>query len=109
MITGKFTNVELPASVKPGQQIVLRVNYEAKNPGALYWSTCIMAKVGIGGPETMKIVVTTKEVGETGGQWAGAGHQYNLGVMPNERTRIHLRLLAHDDAGHSWTLLDWRN
>lgn len=106
MITGSFTNVEIPASVRPGQQIVLRVNYTAKNPGALYWSTCIMAKVGT---SPVKIVVTTKEIAETGGGWAGAGHQYNLGTMPNERTTIRLRLLGHDEAGHVWTAADWRD
>jgi len=105
MITGSFTKVEIPAMVKPGATIPLRVAYVASNPGANYWSTCIMAKVGIGGAETMKIVSTTRELGQEG----GGEHTYNLGSMPNERITIQLRLLGHDEAGHQWVLTDWRN
>ena len=110
-ITGKFTNVEIPESVKPGTQIPLTVNYEALNPGALYWSSCIMAKVTLAGapPYPTKLVVITKEVAQTGGKWAMPGHKFNLGTMPNERVSIKLRLLGHDDAGHKWTTADWRD
>ncbi len=104
-ITGSFTKVEIPAQIKPGATIQLRVAYKASNPGAIYWSTSIMAKTGIGGPETMKIVSTTRELGQEG----GGEHSYNLGSMPNERITIKLRLLGHDEAGHQWAITDWRN
>lgn len=102
-ITGSFTKVEIPASLKPGATIPLRVGYTASNPGALYWSTCIMAKVGTA---PVIIVGTTKEIAATGG---GFEHSYNLGKMPNEKTTIRLRLLGHDEAGHVWTISDWRD
>lgn len=102
MITGSFTKVEIPSSLRPGATIPIRVGYRASNPGAIIWATCIMAKVGTSPP---RIVSTTNELGQEG----GGEHSYNLGTMPNERTTIRLRLLGHDEVKHVWTGADWRD
>ena len=100
MITGTLTKVEIPAMVKPGAVIQLTVAYTAQNPGAVFWSTCIMSKVGT----DIKIVSTTKEVGANG----GGEHSYNLQNMPGAPTTVTIKLFGHNDAGHIWTISDWK-
>ncbi len=99
-MNGSFTKVEMPAEVKVGDKIPLRVGYTALNPGALYWSTAIMAKMGTGPP---MIVSTTREIGQEG----GGEHSYSLMVMPTTKQTITVRLFGHDDAGHQWSGVDW--
>ena len=103
MITGEFTTFELPEKLEAGQQIKWKMNYKALNPGANFWSTCVMAKVG----NEVRVVFTTKEIGQEGGSGSW-DKDYNLGAMPAAKTTVQIKLFGHNDAGYSWGTKDWR-
>jgi len=103
-ITGKFITVEMPASVQPGKRIVGHLVYDASSTAASF-SMCVMAKIGLGGVETIKIV----QVDQPWGKDESHDRQLDFGVMPNEKTPIKLRLLAHDTRLYGWKAADWRD
>ena len=97
MITGYFTKFSVP-QVAAGQRIRATLGYYAKNPGAIYWKTFLIA----GGIDIKKEVSATREWGEGRGE-----RTYDIGVMPPRRVSITFALFAHDNAGYDWSWTDW--
>lgn len=95
MITGHFISVEVP-EVAVGQEIMATIDFYAQNPGALYWSTFLVAdSPGLG---LRKLLDKARETFEEGGR----KKTYSLGTMPNKEVAISFFLFAHDDAVYDW-------
>ena len=102
MIIGQF-RIEVPCKLSAREKIKAVVDYKASYPGALYWSTCIMVKLGRPPYEIIKIVTSTRELGDEG----GGEHTYTIANMPNGDGYLEFRLFGHNDAGHHWIVEDW--
>ncbi len=97
MITGYFISVEVP-EVAVGQDIKATIDFSALNPGALYWSTFLVAdSPGLG---LKRLLDKARELGQEGGR----KKTYTLGKMPDKAVSISFFIFAHDDAGYDW---DW--
>jgi len=96
-ITGYFISVDVP-EVPVGEDIKATIDFYAINPGALYWSTFLIAdSPGLG---LTKLLDKARELGQEGGRIK----TYNLGKMPDKSIAISFFIFAHDDAGYDW---DW--
>lgn len=96
MITGYFTEVTVP-QVAVGEDIKATIGFYAKNPGAYYWKTFLIADCpGLG---FRAVLDAAREVG----QEARRTKTYTIGEMPDRRIVNSFFLFAHDDAAYDWS------
>ena len=100
-ITGSITSLNIP-QVKAGQQIVMNISYDCRNPDGSWfdpWKFYLVAKDSLGNKKLVKTA-------DVRADYFKDSDSLNLWSMPSQNITIEIRMYGHNEL-ESWNWNWW--